>query len=98
MDVNPIYLYYFYSNIVLFYELEVKKNPLGFRVSDNNIKLFLIASGLRITLARKGEQLVNPIEIIFQKKHLSNVRAAIDPFLYQLYIILEIVLLMLVST
>lgn len=43
-DPNPLYLFYFYNSIILYFEKVIKTNPIGLRITEHFIKSFLLSN------------------------------------------------------
>lgn len=60
MEINPIYLYYFYNSIILYFEKRIKPNPTGLRITDPYMKAILLANNIYPICIEKHSRIQSP--------------------------------------
>lgn len=57
---NPLALYYFYDRVILFYERELKPYPVGLRITNPEIELFLKANSIYPEVVNGEDKIEEP--------------------------------------
>ena len=76
MDIKfePLILYYFYSEVLLYFENEVKKRPTGFRITDSTIRLYLVSNGIYPSVVDNKQELDIPDDLGQSRKPFITCR------------------------